>query len=146
MPSLTVRVRNLSSLQAKVKRLDWGIQAAVVVGLRSIADPLENDVKQSIRQGPKSGRIVRRYHPTRVHQASAPYQAPADDRGMLANSIQVDVDPKQFNLTLSAAAPYARELEYGTRHMLPRPFLRPALARFRERIINAIHNAIKGAL
>ena len=62
---------------------------------------------------------------------------------MLANSIEVDVDPVQFNLTLSASAPYARELEYGTRYMLARPFLRPALARWRERIINTIHKAIK---
>lgn len=146
MPALTVRVRNLSSLQAKVKRLDWGIQAAVVTGLRGIAGPMEEDVKRSIRTGSKTGRLVRRYNPFRIHQASAPGEAPANDRGMLAASIEADVDPRQFNLTLSAGAPYARELEYGTRNMLPRPFLRPALTRWRERIINAIHDAIKGAL
>lgn len=146
MPMLTVRVRNLSSLQAKVKRLDWGIQASVVVALRGIAGPMEEDVKNSIRTGSKTGRLVRRYNPFRIHRASAPGQAPANDRGMLAASIEVDVDPRQFNLTLSAGAPYARELEYGTRNMLPRPFLRPALTRWRERIINAIHDAIKGGL
>jgi HK97 gp10 family phage protein len=66
--------------------------------------------------------------------------------GLLVNSIEVDVDPSQFNMTIAALAPYARELEYGTRNMLPRPFLRPALTRWRQRIIDAIHNAIKGAL
>lgn len=146
MPGLTVRVRNLSSLQAKVKRLDWGIQAGVVRGLRSLSQPIEDDIKQSIRTGARSGRLVKRYHPERIVQASAPGEVPANDRGMLANSIEVDVDSTQFNMTMSASAFYARELEYGTRYILPRPFLRPALVRWRQRIIEAIHNAIRGSL
>lgn len=145
MPRLTVRVRNLSSLQAKVKRLDWGIQAAVITALRSLANPIEQDIKQELRKT-KSGPIVTRYRPQRQVKVSRPYEAPAEDLGMLVNSIEVDVDPSQYNMTIAALAPYARELEYGTRHMLPRPFLRPALTRWRQRIIDAIHSAIKGAL
>jgi HK97 gp10 family phage protein len=145
MPRLTVRVRNLSSLQAKVKRLDWGIQAAVLAALRSLANPIEQDIKQELRKT-KSGPIVTRYRPQRQVKVSRPYEAPAEDLGMLVNSIEVDVDPSQFNMTIAALAPHARELEYGTRNMLPRPFLRPALTRWRQRIIDAIHNAIKGAL
>lgn len=145
MPRLTVRVRNLSSLQAKVKRLDWGIQAAVVTALRSLANPIEQDIKQELRKT-KSGPIVTRYRPQRQVKVSLPYQAPAEDLGMLVNSIEVDVDPTQFNMVIAALAPYARELEYGTRHMLPRPFLRPALTRWRKRIIDAIHDAIKRAV
>lgn len=145
MPSLTVRVRNLSSLQAKVKKLDWGIQAAVVTALRGLANPIEQDIKTELRKT-KSGPTVTRYRPRRTVKVSRPYEAPAKDLGMLVNSIEVDVDPHQFNMTIAALAPYAKELEYGTRHMLPRPFLRPALARWRERIIDAIHKAIKGAL
>jgi len=145
MPRLTVRVRNLSSLQAKVKRLDWGIQAAVVAALRSLANPIEQDIKKELRKT-KSGPIVTRYRPQRQVKVSRPYEAPAEDLGMLVNSIEVDVDPTQYNMVIAAGAPYARELEYGTRHMLPRPFLRPALTRWRQRIIDAIHNAIKGAV
>ena len=145
MPAIVARVRNLSSLQAKVKRLDWGIQASVVVALRGLANPIEQDIKQDLTRM-KSGPVVTRYRPERRVKVSKPYEAPAKDMGMLVNSIEVDVDPTQFNMTLSASAPYARELEYGTRHMLPRPFLRPALARWRERIINAIHKAIKESL
>jgi len=145
MPRLDVRVRNLSSLQAKVKRLDWGIQAAVIRALRSLANPIEQDIKKELRRT-KSGPVVTRYRPERQVKVSRPYEAPAKDMGMLVNSIDVDVDPAQFNLTISAAAPYARELEYGTRKMLPRPFLRPALARWRKAIIDAIHKAIKEAV
>ena len=145
MPSLTVRVRNLSSLQAKVKRLDWGIQAGVVTGLRTVAEPMKKDIQADLTR-PKSGPMVTRYRPRRQVKVSVPGEAPARDLGMLVNSIDVDVDPVQFNMVVSASAPYARELEYGTRHMLPRPFLIPALTRWRARIIDAIHKAIKGAL
>ena len=41
---------------------------------------------------------------------------------------------------------YFRFLEFGTKDMQARPFLRPALARWRQRIIDAIHDAIKRAL
>lgn len=143
MPAITVRVRNMSRLQSKVKGLNWGIQANVVTALRGIATPMEEDVKRDIRTGTRTGKTVKRYHPERIHKASAPYEPPANDRGMLANSVEVDVDPREFNLTLSAGAPYAKELEYGTSKMLPRPFLRPALTRWRRRIIDAIHDAIK---
>ena len=146
MPAITVRVRNMGRLQAKVKKLPLDIQAATVIGLRGLATPIEDDIKRSIRTGARTGRIVKRYHPERIHQASAPGEVPANDLGMLANSIEVDVDPTQFNMTISASVPYAQELEYGTRHMLPRPFLRPALTRWRQRIIDAIHNAIKRGL
>jgi HK97 gp10 family phage protein len=145
MPRLDVRVRNLSSLQAKVKRLDWSIQAAVVSALRSLTQPIEQDIKQELRRT-KSGPVVQRYRPQRTVKVSRPFEAPAEDLGMLVNSIDVEVDSSQYNLTISASAPYARELEYGTRNMLPRPFLRPALARWRQRIIDAIHDAIKGAV
>lgn len=145
MPKLIVRVRNLSSLQAKVKRLDWGIQAAVVRALQGLAGPIEQDIKQELRKT-KSGPIITRYRPQRQVKVSRPYEAPAEDLGMLVNSIEVDVDPAQYNMVIAALAPRARELEYGTRNMLPRPFLRPALTRWRKRIIDAIHGAIKGAV
>jgi HK97 gp10 family phage protein len=145
MPRLTVRVRNLSSLQAKVKRLNWRVQGAVVGALRGLANPIEQDIKQELRK-PKSGPVVTRYNPKRRVKVSLPYEEPATDLGMLVNSIEVDIDPLQFNMVISALAPYARELEYGTRYMLPRPFLRPALTRWRRRIIDSIHKAIKEAL
>lgn len=142
MPQLTVRVRNLSSLQAKVKRLDGGIKSAVVKALRKLANPIKRDIQKELRKR-KSGPIITRYRPQRRVKVSLPNEAPARDLGLLVNSISVEVDPTQFNMVIAASAPYARELEYGTRRMLPRPFLRPALARWRAPIIAAIHGSIK---
>lgn len=144
MPPITVRVRNMGRLQAKVKRLDLQSQANTIMALRGLTTPMEADIKKDLSR-PKSGPVVTRYRPRRTVKVSLPGETPARDRGMLVNSIEVDVDPRQFNLTISALAPYARDLEYGTRNMLPRPFLRPALTRWRKRIIDAIHDAIRGS-
>lgn len=146
MPKMVARVLNMGSLQSKIKKLNWDIQAGAIVGLRNLADPIKEDVQQSIRTGPRSGRWVKRYHPERLHRASAPGEVPANDLGMLAASVEAEVDPAQFNMVLSASAPYARALELGTSKMLPRPFLRPALVRWRGRIIDALHAAIRRAI
>lgn len=145
MPQLTVRVRNMSSLQVKAKRMPSEVQGAVLAALRALAQPIENYIKQSIRD-PKSGPIIKRYRPERRVKISIPGEAPANDLGLLVNSIEVDVDPQQFNMIISAGAPYAKELEYGTWKMLARPFLRPALYHWRKAIVLSIQNAIRTGL
>ena len=146
MPRMVARVLNIGSLQGKIKKLGCDMQAGAIMGLRNLADPIKEDVQQSIRTGPRSGRWVKRYHPERLHKASAPGEVPANDLGMLAASVEAEVDPVQFNLVLSANAPYARALELGTSKMLPRPFLRPALARWRGRIVDALQAAIRRSI
>lgn len=141
-----VRVRNMGSLQAKVKRMDLNIQQSVLTFLKAMAQVLKNSAKRRIMSGPKTGRIYQRYNPFRLHQASAPGQAPASDMGLLVASVDAEVDPQQFNIVLSASAPYARDLEYGTSKMAPRPFLLPTIYEYRDRIVDGIRRAIKGAL
>lgn len=62
---------------------------------------------------------------------SAPGNPPADPAGPLAASLAVRRDGLQ--VTVTAASPRAPFLEYGTRTMTPRPFLRPAVAAVAER-------------
>jgi len=145
MPRLSVRVRNMSSLQAKVKRADSRIQKSVIKALKSLAVPIKKDIQQELRR-PKSGPIHTRYRPKRRVKVSLPGEPPARDLGVLVNSIKVKVDPSSFNLEMGANAPYARDLEYGTRRVLPRPFLRPALTRWRKVIVERIRTTIKESL
>ena len=144
--SMTVRVRNMGRLQFKVKSLPVKTRRGVVRAMRSLAVPIEEDIRKSIRSGAKTGKVVKRYRPERIVQTSAPGQAPADDLGLLANSVEVDVDPVQFNLNVGAGAIYAAPLELGSRRMLPRPFLRPAVRRWRKRIVDTIKAAVRGEL
>ncbi len=63
---------------------------------------------------------------TAPHQASAPWQAPATDTGTLAGSISAEPIDGTLGARIVARTRYATWLEYGTKYMAPRPFLRPA--------------------
>jgi len=76
------------------------------------------------------------------HFASAPGDPPARDTGRLMESVKV-VSLDEQNLTaLVGPDPaafqdrdyYPLRLEFGTRAMAPRPFMRPALERFKQAI------------
>lgn len=91
-----------------------------------------------------TGRVYKKTKPNRIHQASAKGEPPAPDTGQLraalgheigqdADGLYADigygVDPElpietEDGTRLPDIAEY---LELGTRHMEPRPFLRPAL-------------------
>jgi len=57
---------------------------------------------------------------------SIPYAAPAIDTGRLNRETK---NAKVARMKLEFDTPYAVHLEYGTRRMLPRPFVRPAFRR-----------------
>lgn len=64
-----------------------------------------------------------------AHQASAPGQPPSSDTGHLLNSVghtMVDTDTG-IGADIGSDLDYANWLEFGTRYMAPRPWLRPAL-------------------
>lgn len=111
------------------------IQAAIDAA-KPIAYDLLSEIKTSL-VGPGKGRVYTRHNPYRVHIASAPGDPPATDLGRLTNSYSV-LDIKHVKLpggsgrveiSVGSHVKYAVYLEFGTRHMLPRPHVRPAGAR-----------------
>jgi HK97 gp10 family phage protein len=82
--------------------------------------------------------------------ASAPGGPPDDPTGRLAASLGVVADPAAAHVTVAASTPYAIFLEYGTRHMAARPFLRPAVEAHgeaaRSRLAEALRRAVASAL
>lgn len=98
-------------------------------------------IAQALLKIPGSGRFypageyfLRRgsklYHWTRKtdHQASAAGEPPAGDTGYLAASVGHRLEFHETVVAVvEAKANYGIYLELGTRYMLPRPFLRPAL-------------------
>lgn len=117
---VTIRVQD-KLLQKLTKDLRSELKGA----LNRAAREGNNYAKAQILGGIKSGRVYQKSNPTRKHQASAPGEAPANDLGLLASSM---FWRKGSGLTAyyGNSAPYARFLEFGTRNMAPRPFLRPA--------------------
>lgn len=110
---------------------------------------MESEIKQSMKAG--TGRVYG------GHQASAPGEPPAVDTGRLRGSISTNwtgsgmrkgnVDGaaqsgdgieapvgREFTVSVGSAAPYASWLEYGTKKMAARPFIRPIFDKFKSKI------------
>lgn len=85
--------------------------------------------------GAKGGRTYRRGR--RVHQASAPGEAPAIDQGDLANSYDAYMESEHSGV-VRATVGHAVHTEFGTKKMAARPHMRPALEKVRPIIIEAL--------
>ena len=107
---------------------------ALIRKMERLGGQMERDIKASMKPG------TGREYPSRtgkgMHKASKPYYPPAPDTGDLKKSISHSVwyEPGAVHLRVGTDIPYAKWLEIGTRKMLPRPFLRPCLERFRPKI------------
>ena len=90
---------------------------------------------------PGSGRVYQKYRPRRLHQASAPGEPPAVDTGLLRASVghrvgadaegvfaewgvMTGAEDREGGTTIDHIGVW---LETGTRHMEPRPWLRPSI-------------------
>lgn len=88
-----------------------------------------------------------RKHSGLKYRSSAPGRAPAVQTGFLRNSWQVG-QPKRvasgrtLGWVIGSPVPYARGLEFGTRHIFPRPYLRPAIRKLLPEIGNIFHRMI----
>lgn len=99
------------------------------------------NTKRRIMLPPKTGRIYHRGK-GRVHQASAPGEAPATDYGYLVASVNAEFKRKLEGI-ISVSAEYAAGLEFGSARVEPRPFLKPATNEERERFNVACAKALR---
>lgn len=99
-------------------------------------DQVRNVAVNSIARGAKSGGVVKKYNPKRLHLQSGPLQPPATDTGFLVSQISssVKVDGTVIVGEVKSSAPYSKFLEYGTRTMIKRPFMLPALRKSKKKI------------
>lgn len=129
-----------------VKNAVDGINAKLVRGLNARAEALRAEIYGVLEESRiGTGRVYTRRG--KRHQASAPGEPPARDTGRLMESIAVlsRATPNELVSTVGPReaafkkrAPYPVFLEFGTRRMKPRPFMRPALERFRQKIKGVI--------
>jgi HK97 gp10 family phage protein len=120
MTTVTIDVSGLESL---VGGDAAKLEEAASKGLMAIALMVQGDAQRRILDGPKTGRVYKRGKG--FHQASAPGESPANDLGALVQSIKASaVDRTEVQVV--ADAKYAAFLEYGTRAMEARPYMRPA--------------------
>jgi hypothetical protein len=143
---LSVNIDGDQALRAALDRLGDEVSALVGREVYRAGFELQNDIKQRIQRGPKTGRVYKRGGV--LHQASAPGQAPATDTGRLVNSVYLDdegIQSGRAQVSVGSLLAYARYLEYGTRHIAERPAWTPAaeMARrkFRDRLEAVVRRA-----
>lgn len=143
--SVTIKLEGAKELQAALRNLSDEVRAEVGKAVTGTAIMLRADVVERIQRGPASGVVYTKKNPNRVHQASAPGEAPATDTGRLANSIEFDqIGP--LTATVGSSLLYALYLEYGTTRMAPRPYFRPAVEAVRPKFERALERALAGAI
>lgn len=117
----------MSPFRAANVRAAAGRLADQRAGLR--AQELRTEIVEQLSQ-PGRGREYRRGNVT--HRASAPGDPPAVDTGRLRQSLGVQrIGNGHYRVGTNVE--YAPLLEFGTRQMAARPFMRPAAERVRRR-------------
>lgn len=130
--------RNERALDKATGALSATLKAAYATGatrpsMGAVGLHVQNNVRKLLSQG-GSGRTYGR------HTASAPGQPPAVDTGRLRASYthEVGEDARGPYVDIGTNVEYAPFLEFGTRHIAPRPHLRPAVEQETQRIATLI--------
>lgn len=134
-----------AELIAALGNMSDDIEREVSQIVAATAMEIQRDAKRRIQRGPKTGIVYQKYNPRRTHTASSPGQAPATDTGRLVNSIVFDVADK-LSAVVSSKLRYARDLEFGTRRIAPRPFLTPSVEAMRPKFIGRLKRVIEGEI
>lgn len=119
----------------RLKRIAKQTAREVTRALYMVGQQVELEAERSITAGSVSGKF---------HVPSLPGEPPNRDTGVLDSNIETTVvaqNPPTVHVT--SHAPYSAFLEWGTSKMAERPFMRPAVAKFRGKIPAEISVAIK---
>lgn len=124
--------------RARLARMRRAIKDESAKELFAAGEIIRADAQASIREGAISGP---------GHIPSLPGEPPNADTHNLDLSIDVRINPSRKSVLVFARAIYAAALEFGTSRIEPRPFLRPALQRNRNRVVygqvQAVRNTVR---
>lgn len=158
-------------LRQQLRAITTLVQREVREAVKLSALEVDRVMKRRIQKGPKTGRLYRRSSIKRrstkglralglrrapgspklvvgytYHRASAPGESPATDTGRLVSSIAIRYDAANIRATVGVhdevGVRYARFLEFGTRRMRPRPFVRPTFQETKADIDKNITEAV----
>lgn len=128
--------------------LSAGVRAGLAEHVKATAGRVAARAVDEIQGGEKSGRLYRRGKKggeQRVHQASAPGEAPATDEGTLAGSVLPVHEAGSLEARVDVSADHAADLELGNSRIEPRPFLSPAVEAERPGFVAGVGDAINRA-
>lgn len=134
---VTMTLKNLEDIGVDIDR-------ATKEGVLATAWQVRNDAAKSIQEK-SNGETVQRSRQgggTYEHTASKAGDAPNTDTGTLVRSIAVELGPFDSAL-VGSDVKYSSDLEFGTKKMDARPWLKPALEKNIKNLDKNIESAIK---
>lgn len=133
-----VRIKNHAP--KRNKELGKGTRANV----RAAAEHLQGELQKTLRRGGRSGETYRvQPGSSRTYTASAPGEPPAVRTGRLASSITLTPNGLR-RILVGSPLVYARHLEFGTKHMRPRPWFRKTAREQRQAIKRILNSPLMG--
>jgi len=146
--SIQLFVRGHKELERKYYARNLKVKKTTDKALLSIGKLLKEYATKRIKKI-TSGKRETRYSPTRTVTVSRPGAYPNNDRGKLVKGLSTTVRFRgkgKSVLEFQSRAPYALDLEFGTRKMRARPYMRRTLAANRKAINKIIAKGVKLAL
>ena len=142
--ALSVDIKGRKVFMKKLDKLPKSVRSVANKVVNKAAASMRTEVRRSIK---KSSGQYNFYEPD--HWSSPPGTAPNEDTGRLRMSVIVSQRATVKNVasaTVSVDAPYAAALEFGTLHIEPRPFVKPAFKKVAPDAQKNIANAVQAAM
>ncbi len=121
-------------------KLTADMRLTIMAGVVRATELVRTEVIDLILRSPHTGKMYGK------HQASAPGEPPASNKGNLVNMITTRYDTRQLTGTVIDGSEYGPMLEFGTQTIEPRPHMRPALANKQAEVLKIIEEAVTQAL
>jgi len=114
-------------LNLKTEELNRALDQNAPKRMLEAVNELRNEVLKTL-SGSRSGRVYRVPGTKRTYVASAPGQAPATASSGLRQSVKSEVEGRGTSVIgkVKAEAAHALPLEFGTRRVKARPFMKPS--------------------
>lgn len=144
MTQITITIPNLDAVQKAITQYGVKAETEISKALSATGTSIVNGVKKQMRTS-KSGRRYKRGKTGRDHIASAPYEAPAVDTGILINRSIYETRINDLHFVVGSNVKYSEYLEFGTRNMKPRPSWTLEVFAHRDILARLVEAAIRRA-
>ena len=147
--SISIELKGREELEAHFGEIETGTPIAMRKAINAAALMVKASAVKLVKTK-SPGKTETRYDPKRKHVVSRGGDAPNTDRGNLIRNIivssGVSIATKKYEALVRSQAPYSKSLEFGTKDMKKRPFMKPALDKNRKKIFAMVKQALEGAL
>jgi hypothetical protein len=141
----TIKLEGTEELRKAIIKLSKEGRKEIKKEIDKTGLSLRGSVIKKYQRGPATGIIYTKYDPKRIHQASAPGEAPATDTGLLANSVTFkEVGPLEVEVLTEVE--YGEWLEFGTASIEPRPNWVPSVQEEQPKFIKRLEAGLKRAM